>query len=115
MTGQLDDRDRRVVEDPRAPPQALFEVAGRRWDLHPAIDAHPRVYQELRQWISEVNPAAVATAPVAQPTPEPQPTASAPPTPTLPPVPMAAPQAYPVPPGHPVPPPRRGGLGWWLA
>ncbi|MDQ2662337.1 MAG: hypothetical protein M3Y52_10745 [Actinomycetota bacterium] len=102
------DRDRAVVEDPHAPPEALFEIAGRRWDLHPAIDAHPRVYPALRQWIAEVNPVAEPNAPAAQPSPNPQPAPTAQPA-------MSPPQYHPVPPGQPVPPPRRTGSAWWLA
>lgn len=107
MTGELDDWERGVVDDPHAPPQALADIAARRWDLHPAIAVHPRVYPELRQWMATVNPAPAAPAPHVS-----TPAAPAPYAPTQP---ASSAQYYPIAVGQPVPPPRRNGIGYWLA
>ncbi|MDQ0645940.1 hypothetical protein QFZ53_000136 [Microbacterium natoriense] len=142
--GDLEDWETGVVRDPHTPPQALADIAERRYDLHPAIAAHPRVYPGLLQWMAAVNPASALPAlpqpftpgqsePSAPPgpasTPAPpydlaqqQPVASAPPASGPPasgpyyPAPSSSAQYYPISGGRPVPPPRRrNGVGCWLA
>lgn len=97
--GDLDDWEAGVVRDPHTPPQALADIAERRYDLHPVIAAHPRAYPELRQWMTTVNPA--ASGPVAPHHPN---------------HPISSAQFYPISAGQPIPPPRRrSGIGCWIA
>lgn len=121
--GDLEDWEAGVVRDPHTPPQALADIAERRYDLHPAIAAHPRVYPGLLQWMAAVTPAPTAT-------PQPTPYGSAPDQPAQNPItqdlarsvsPQSQPsqpssaQYYPISAGRPAPPPRRNGVGCWLA
>lgn len=50
------DGDWIAAQNPGAPPAQLSEIAYRRWDLHPVLEANPGVRPELRQWIAQVNP-----------------------------------------------------------
>lgn len=137
--GDLEDWEAGVVRDPHTPPQALADIAERRYDLHPAIAAHPRAYPELRQWMTTVNPASAPSAlpppftpgqsePSAPPGPastsvppydiaQQQPVASAPPASgQYYPASSSSAQFYPISAVQPVPPPRRrNGVGCWLA
>lgn len=56
MTGTYQDGDWIAAQDPGAPPARLSEIAYRRWDLHPVLEANPALRPELRQWIAQVNP-----------------------------------------------------------
>ena len=56
MTGTYQDGDWIAAQDPGAPPGLLSEIAFRRWDLHPVLEANPALRPELRQWIAQVNP-----------------------------------------------------------
>jgi len=56
MTGMYQDGDWIAAQDPGAPPARLSEIAYRRWDLHPVLEANPGLRPELRQWIAQVNP-----------------------------------------------------------
>jgi hypothetical protein len=104
--GDLDDWEAGVVRDPHTPPQALADIAERRYDLHPAIAAHPRVYPGLIQWMESVKPDAAPPAPLTPPvTAQSTPYANAGPSA----------QYYPISAGRPVPPPRRRGVGCWIA
>lgn len=80
------DPDSMAVRDPGTSPAVLADIAARRWDLHSAIVAHPRVYPELRNWIAQVNPDGAQAPWIGSPTPSPAPA-----------------------------PARRRGIGWWFA
>lgn len=69
MTGTYQDGDWIAAQDPGAPPGLLSEIAFRRWDLHPVLEANPGLRPELRQWIAQVNPLHLRRypAPGAQP------------------------------------------------
>ncbi|MBO9706193.1 MAG: hypothetical protein J7474_11895, partial [Arthrobacter sp.] len=69
MTGTYQDGDWIAAQDPGAPPGLLSEIAFRRWDLHPVLEANPGLRPELRQWIAQVNPPHLRRypAPGAQP------------------------------------------------
>ncbi|MGO4454256.1 variant leucine-rich repeat-containing protein [Arthrobacter sp. RAF14] len=56
MTGTYQDGDWIAAQDPGAPPALLSEIAFRRWDLHPVLEANPGLRPDLRRWIAEVNP-----------------------------------------------------------
>lgn len=125
--GETEDWEAGVVRDPRTPPQALADIAERRYDLHPAIAAHPRVYPGLIQWMDSVTHAATpsatpepsAPAQPGHPAPPAQPAAPAQPAPYANAAPYAntgpSAQYYPISVGRPAPPPRRRGVGCWLA
>ncbi|MEZ2372154.1 hypothetical protein [Arthrobacter sp. RCC_34] len=65
MTGTYQDGDWIAAQDPGAPPGLLSEIAFRRWDLHPVLEANPALRPELRQWIAQVNPPHLRQYPVA--------------------------------------------------
>ena len=65
----MHDADLAATQNPYTPPAQLADIAARRGDLHAQILGHPGCYPQLREWISQVNPAAggypVPTAPAA--------------------------------------------------
>lgn len=65
MTGTYQDGDWIAAQDPGAPPGLLSEIAFRRWDLHPVLEANPALRPELRQWIAQVNPPHLRRYPAA--------------------------------------------------
>jgi len=65
MTGTYQDGDWIAAQDPGAPPGLLSEIAYRRWDLHPVLEANPALRPELRQWIAQVNPPHLRRYPAA--------------------------------------------------
>lgn len=77
MGGQIYDTDLAAAQNPGTAPAQLAEIAARRGDLHPLILTHPACYPQLREWISRVNPAAIAATnvppPLSAPAPAPRP------------------------------------------
>lgn len=89
----MPDADRAAAQDPHTPPARLADIAARRGDLHPLILSHPACYPALREWISQVDPAARPSPATSHPT-------------------SAA--LYPISTVSPLAPPRRSRVGCFL-
>jgi hypothetical protein len=93
MGEQMPDADLAAVQNPYTPPAQLADIAARRSDLHPLLLSHPGCYPALREWISQVNPAARPIPAESYPLPA---------------------GSYPISTGAPLPPPRRSRVGCFL-